>query len=501
MSVFSALSSRFRPDSAQPRRPSAILAIIALGYLMIVLDTTIVNVALPSIQTDLHFSSTSLAWVLNGYFLSFGGLILLAGRAGDVFGRRRVFQTGIGVFATASLLGGLAPSAGILIAMRVLQGAGAALIAPNTMALLAANFAEGPTRNRALSVYSAVALTGGSIGLLLGGVLTTWATWRWTMFVVVPVGLVIIALAPRLLAETERRAGRFDLGGAVTSTLGMSALVYGLIRAAAVGWTTEVWTELAIGGVLLAVFVAIEARAGQPIVPLRLFARRQRTGAYLNIVLLTSAMFGTFFLLTQYLQTVRGFGPFEAGLAFLPQTGSAFAAVRLAPRIVARFGLRPPMIVGAALVATGMTLLSRITPDSPYLPNIVVPIMLLGAGLGSSFLPLNATILTGIAPGEAGAASGVAQAMQWVGGSLGISVLVTVFGATAHAAAAGRIDPVAFSAGATSAFGVAAMFVATAFAVAVLVLRTGGEGRRVAGPELRHHRTGSPTPALEIDIA
>jgi EmrB/QacA subfamily drug resistance transporter len=501
MSLFSALSTRFRSDPAQPRRPSAILAIIALGYLMIVLDTTIVNVALPSIQTDLHFSPTSLAWVLNGYFLSFGGLILLAGRAGDVFGRRRVFMVGVGLFATASLLGGLAPSAEVLIAMRVLQGAGAAMIAPNTMALLAANFAEGPTRNRALSAYSAVALTGGSIGLLLGGVLTSWATWRWTMFVVVPVGLAIVALAPRFLAETERRAGRFDLGGAIASTLSMGALVYGLIRAAAVGFTSEVWSELAIGGVLLAAFLAIEARAGQPIVPLRLFARRQRSGAYLNIVLLTSAMFGTFFLLTQYLQTVRGFGPFEAGLAFLPQTGSAFVAVRLAPRFVARFGLRLPMIVGAALVATGMALLSRITPDSAYLPNIVVPIMLLGAGLGSSFLPLNATILTGIDPTEAGAASGVAQAMQWVGGSLGISVLVTVFGAAAHPATAGHVDPVAFSAGATSAFSVAAMFVAGAFAVAVLVLRAGGEDRRVADPDLRQARPRTATPTMEIDIA
>ena len=373
------------------------------------------------------------------------------------------------------------------------------MIAPNTMALLAANFAEGPPRNRALSVYSAVALTGGSIGLLIGGALTTWATWRWTMFAVVPVGLTILALAPRLLAETERRAGRFDIGGAITSTLGMGALVYGLIRAGAAGWTSEVWTELAVGGILLAIFVAIEARAGQPIVPLRLFARRQRSGAYLNIVFLTSAMFGTFFLLTQFLQTVRGFGPFEAGLAFLPQTGSAFVAVRLAPRVVARFGLRPSMIVGAALVATGMTLLSQLNPDSAYFPNIVVPIMLVGAGLGSSFLPLNATILAGIEPSEAGAASGVAQAMQWVGGSLGISVLVTVFGANAHSAPAGVVDAAAFSAGATSAFGVAAMFVACAFTVAVLVLRSGARER--VGADVHRGRSGSPTPALEVDLA
>jgi EmrB/QacA subfamily drug resistance transporter len=473
MSVFNLAAVRFPlPAIARPSRLTATLAVIALGYLMIVLDTTIVNVALPSIQIDLRFSRAGLAWVFNAYLLTFGGLLLLAGRAGDVFGRRRVFLSGVSLFTIASMLGGLAPSADLLIVMRVFQGAGAAMIAPNTMALLAANFPAGPARNRALSVYATVALTGGSLGLLLGGILTSFASWRWVMLVVVPVGIAIVVLAPRVIAETERRTGRFDVAGAITSTFGMASLVYGLIQAGSGGWTIEAWAELAIGGLLLAIFVVIEARAGQPIVPLRLFAERHRAGSYLNLSLLASAMFGTFFLLTQYLQVVRGFGPLAAGLAFLPQTGSALVAVRLAPRLIARFGTRPLMMGGAILAAIGMAALTRVSADSSYFPDIVLPIMLFGAGVGSSVMPLNVTILAGIAPDEAGAASGVAQAMQWVGGSLGIAILVTVFGAAMRDLGSASVGPaVAFSHGAASAFSVAVLIIVGALIVATFVIR------------------------------
>ncbi len=482
MSLFTRAPERQRPDAPAPGdRPAMTLAAIALGYLMIVLDATIVNVALPSIQTDLHFDRATLAWVFNAYLLAFGGLLLLGGRIGDIYGRRRAFTVGVAVFTLASLLGGLATSAAWLVSTRVVQGVGAAMIAPNTLALLAANFPEGPRRTRALSVYATVALTGGSIGLFLGGLITTWASWRWVMLVVVPVGAVVVLIVPRVLAETQRRPGRFDLPGALTSTLGMASLVYGLITAGADGWTSGVWAMLVFGGVLLTAFAAIEQRAGQPIVPLRLFAERHRAGSYLNLMLLTGAMFGTFFLLTQYLQDVRGFGPFMAGLAFLPQTFSAIVAVRLVPRAISRFGTRVPMLAGGALAAIAMVGFSRLSPSSTYLPDLVVPMMLLGLGIGSSVLPLNLTILAGITNEDAGAASSVASAMQWVGGSLGISVLVSAFGAaTRGAASAGASSVAVFSLGASSAFSVAVGFIVAALVVVALVIRVPGSARRVA---------------------
>ncbi len=482
MSVFNRAAVR---AAATPGRLTATLAVIALGYLMIVLDSTIVNVALPSIQVDLKFSPAGLAWVFNAYLLTFGGLLLLAGKAGDVLGRRRVFLTGVVVFTVASLLGGLAPSSAWLIAMRAVQGAGAAMIAPNTMALLAANFAEGRERNRALSVYSVIALTGGSVGLLLGGVLTASASWRLVMFVVVPVGMAILVAAPRAIAETERRSGRFDIAGAVTSTLGMASLVYGLIQAGSGGWSAETWTELVIGLALLVVFVRIEARAQQPIVPLGLFAERHRAGSYLNVALLTGGGYGTFFLLTQYLQIVRGFGPLAAGLAFLPQTGSAIAAARLAPRLIARFGARPLMIAGATLAGIGLIGLSRISPETAYFPGVALPLAFIGAGLGSSFLPLNATILTGVMPGSQGSASGVAQAMQWVGGSLGIAVLASVFGAATRGATSAVVPTTTvLSHGADAAFSVAVTFVLAALLVATLAIRRREAGEPAAAADV-----------------
>lgn len=466
-------TARPRPDpvDARPARLTATLALIALGYLLIVLDTTIVNVALPSIQADLGFDPAGLAWVFNAYLIAFGGLLLFGGRAGDILGRRRVFLTGVSMFTISSLIGGLAPTAESLVAMRIVQGAGAALIAPNGMALLAANFEAGPSRNRALSVYATVALTGGSIGLLLGGLLTTFASWRWVMFVVVPIGLAIVVIGPRIMRETERRAGRFDIGGALTSTFGMASVVYGLIQAGATGFTGEVLVELAVGVALLAAFVVIESRAAQPIVPLRLFADRERAGSYINLALLGGAMFGTLFVLTQYLQSITGFDPLSAGLAFLPQTASAVVAVRLGPRLISRFGAQRLMLAGATLAAIGLAGLVRITTDSSYFPEIVLPLMLLGLGVGSSVMPLNATILARIDPGEAGAASGVAQAMQWVGGSLGIAILTSVIGPAARGATTPADAAAAFSQGASSAFAVADAFVIVALLVVAVVLR------------------------------
>src|SRR5690348_8341807 len=309
---------RALPALPHPQRPTLVLGIILATYLMIVLDLSVIITALPSIREGLGFSAADLSWVQSGYALTFGGLLLLGARAGDIFGRRRMFVWGIAVFTLASLAGGLAQSPAWLLGARAVQGVGAAIAAPSTLAMLTVNFREGTERNRALAAYGAVAGGGGSVGLVLGGALTQWISWRWGLFINVPVGLALIVLAPRYLAETERRSGRFDLAGAATSTAGMTALVFGLTHAAQSSWGDPVTiASFAAGAVLLAAFVSIERTAAQPITPLRLFASRERTGAYVARMLLVGAMFSMFFFLSQYLQGVRGYSPLHAGVAFL----------------------------------------------------------------------------------------------------------------------------------------------------------------------------------------
>src|SRR3954469_14112974 len=324
-----------------------VLGIILACYLMIVLDVSIVITALPQIRETLGFSDTGLSWIQNAYALTFGGLLLLGARAGDIFGRRQVFVVGIAEFTAASARGGLAQSPGWLLAARAVQGVGAAIAAPSTLALLTTTFPEGRERTRAIAYYSAVAGGGGSVGLVLGGVLTDWISWRWGLFVNVPIGLAIVLLAPRFLPETERRSGRFDLTGALTSTIGMTALVYGFVRAASDGWLdTYTLASFAAGALLLAAFVVTERRAQQPITPLHLFASRQRSGAYIARVLVTGGMFSSFFFMTQYLQGVDGYSALQAGLAFLPMTAVMFAMGRVVPSLVRRFGNTPVLIAG-----------------------------------------------------------------------------------------------------------------------------------------------------------
>ena len=298
------------------RAPSStrLLAIILPSYLMLVLDVSVVITALPKIQHALHFSATGLSWVQNAYTLAFGGLLLLGARAGDILGRRRMFIIGIAIFTGASLAAGLAQSAAWLLTARSLQGVGAAIAAPSTLALLMASFPEGPERTRAIAYYGAVAGGGGSVGLVLGGVLTDWLSWRWGLFINVPVGIAVIVAASRSLPETQRRSGRFDLAGAATSTLGMTATVYGIVRAATAGWTDRITVaSLLAGAALIAVFVLNERRAEQPVTPLRLFANRERAGAYGARILFVGAMFGTFFFLTQFLQRVKRLQPAGGG--------------------------------------------------------------------------------------------------------------------------------------------------------------------------------------------
>jgi EmrB/QacA subfamily drug resistance transporter len=413
--------------ASQPKS-TRLLAIILVSYLMIVLDVAIVITALPKIHHALGFSSTGLSWVQNAYTLAFGGLLLLGARAGDVLGRRRMFVIGIALFTTASLAGGLAQSAAWLLTARALQGAGAAIAAPSTLALLTTSFPEGPERTRAVAYYGAVAGGGGSVGLVLGGVLTDWLSWRWGLFINVPIGIGLILAAPRYLPETERRTGRFDLAGAATSTLGMTAIVYGIVRSATAGWSNDLSVaSLVAGVVLLALFALNERHAEQPITPLRLFASRERTGAYLARILFVGAMFGMFFFLTQFLQGVSGYSPLKAGVAFLPLTLVMFSMVLVVPRLAQRLGNARLLAGGVITALIGMTWLSQLSPGTPYITGIAIPMVILGIGAGAAFTPLTASGVAGVAPEDAGAASGLVNVAHQLGGSLGLGVLVTVF--------------------------------------------------------------------------
>ncbi|MEU4390441.1 MFS transporter [Kribbella sp. NPDC023855] len=423
------------------RRPGVVLAVILITQLMVILDGTVVNIAMPKIQHALDFSPSSLSWVQNAYALAFGGLLLLGARAGDLLGRRRVFVTGVSVFTAASLLGGLAPNAELLLAARVLQGIGGAIAAPAALTLLMLTFREGPERLKALGLYSLVSSGGASVGLVVGGMLTDWVSWRWGLFINVPIGIGLVFAARQVLSETPPEKGKFDVAGALTSTLGITSIVYGFIRVAEVGWTSaEVLAAFAVGVVLLVAFVLIERRVSHPIVPLRLFANPDRVAAYVTMLLLVGTMFGMFFFLTQYMQGVLGFSPLQAGLAFLPLTGLLFTSSRIVPRLLGRIDGGKLMITGSVSVLIGMLWLTRVSEDTSYLGGVVGPLLLFGLGAGMVFIPLTGRALDGVQPEDAGAASGMLNVLQQVGGALGLGILVTIFGtASRNSDAASRI--------------------------------------------------------------
>ncbi|MFI8965264.1 MFS transporter [Streptomyces sp. NPDC053493] len=426
----SPVATRTDPGTARyPNRPGIALAVIAACQLMVVLDATIVNIALPHIQEALSFSTTDLSWVLSAYTLTFGGLLLLGGRAGDILGRRRVFLTGILVFTLASLLGGFAQEPWQLLAARALQGVGGAIASPTSLALITTTFPEGPERNRAFGVFAAVSAGGGAIGLLAGGMLTSWLDWRWVLFVNVPIGLLIAYLTPRFINESERHPGRFDLAGALSSTLGMAALVYGFIRTSEEGWSDSLTIGSFVSAVvLLAAFAVVESRAREPITPLRMFADRNRSGTYVIMLSLAAAMFGMFFFIVLFVQNVLGYSPIRAGVAFLPVTLAIGVGAGLAQRLLPVLGPKPFMVTGAALTGAGLFWLTFITPDSSYVTGVLGPMVVFGFGMGLNFVTLTLTAVSGVGQHEAGAASGLLNAMQQVGGSLGLSILVTVFG-------------------------------------------------------------------------
>ncbi|MEV7189875.1 MFS transporter [Kitasatospora sp. NPDC093102] len=416
------------------QRPGVALTVIAATQLMVVLDITIVNIALPHIQHALEFNTTDLSWVINAYTLTFGGLLLLGGRAGDILGRRRVFVAGVLVFSLASLLGGVAQSSAWLLAARSLQGLGGAIASPTALALITTNFREGPERNRAFGVYSAVAGAGGAVGLLLGGMLTSWLSWRWVLFVNVPIGIAIALLAPLYINESERHPGRFDLLGACTATAGMVSLVYGFIRTAEHGWTDPVTlTAFGLAVALLVAFLVNERRAPQPITPLHLFRDRNRSGAYGLMFCVAATMFSVFFFITLFVQEILGFSPLRAGFAFLPISLAIIAAAQFAARTQVRFGPKPFLVVGSLLVLGGVIWATRIGIDSTYVGGVLGPTLLFGLGMGSIFVPATLTAVSRVAPHETGAVTGTLNTTQQAGGSLGLSILVTVFGTASRA--------------------------------------------------------------------
>ncbi|MFE3796245.1 MFS transporter [Nocardia tengchongensis] len=434
--------------------------------LMIVLDITVMNVALPRIQTDLHFSATGLSWVMSSYSLVFGGLLLLGGRAGDLFGRRTLFITGATLFTLASLAGGLAPAAGWLIAARVVQGIGGAMAGPSTLALLTTIFDEPKARMRVLALFSGMSSAGFAIGLIVGGLLTEWLSWRSVLFINVPFGLVVVALAVRYLPAAHRKPAHLDLPGAITATSGVATLVYGFISAASHGWgaaTTEI--SLVAGIVLVAAFLIIESRTPQPLLPLRLFADRNRATAYANMFLTPMAGMSMFFFLTQFLQDVLGLSALATGFAFLPTAALMFTMIRLIPRLLPRFGPKPLAMTGAGAMVAGLLLLTRLTADSGYFPLLFVAMLLMGCGIGLAVSPLNVIIMSNVEPDDAGAAGGALQTLQQTGASLGLAALVTVFGTVSRSA--GGSAQHALVSGMTTAFAAAAAIAALTFAVAL----------------------------------
>ncbi len=415
-----------------PRRLGLALIVIATAQLMVVLDATIVNVALPHIQTALGFSGSGLEWVVNAYALTFGGLLLLGGRAGDILGRRRVFVAGIIVFSLASLLGGFATSQAWLLAARALQGVGGAIVAPTALSLITTNFPEGPRRNRAMGVYAAMSIGGAAVGLLAGGVLTTYASWRWVLFVNVPIGIVVALLAPRALGESRRHPGRFDLPGAITGTFGLAALVYGLSSAATTAngvshWgDTKVLASLSAAVVLLAAFGVIESRSKHALMPLRIFRNRDRSAANLIMLCIGTSMFGMFFFLTLFVQHVWGYSALKTGVAYLPMVAMIMAMAALSTQLVGRIGARPLLIGASAISVGGMFWLSRINEHSTYVGGLLGPILVTAVGLGLLFMPATLVALSKVADKDAGVASSLPNVGQQVGGAIGLAILGTV---------------------------------------------------------------------------
>ncbi len=463
------------PRPASRVNANAVLALIAVAQFMVILDATIVNVALPTIKVDVGFSEQSLSWVLNAYTLMFGGFLLLGGRLADRLGRRRLFVAGIAVFSGASLICGVSQSEGMLLVARGLQGLGGAMVSPAALSIILTTFAEGSERNRALAVWGAIAGAGGAVGLLLGGVIVEVLSWRWVFFVNVPIGAAVLALTPRIVPESRSESdtpGGYDAEGAVAITLGTIALVFTLIKADSWGWTSgRTLAGFAVAAVLIVAFVAIEHRHRDPLVPLRIFSNRSLAASDATMLVVAAALFGMFFFCTLYLQQVLGYSALRTGIAYLPLSLTLIGASALASRLVDRFTPKPVLSAGLLVSTAGFVLLTRVDGLGDYASHVLPAMIVLGAGLGMSFVPITIAATSGVASGDSGLASGLLNTTQQVGGSLGLAILSSV--STSRATSAlqnGSALPVALTHGFKGAFTVAAVLCATGVVLALALL-------------------------------
>jgi EmrB/QacA subfamily drug resistance transporter len=414
--------------------PALVLLIIAGAQLMVVLDGTIVNIALPSMGRYFHRTQTDMTWALNAYSLAFGGLLLLGGRMGDILGRRRMFIVGLTLFTTGSFLAGIAPNFGLLLAGRVIQGLGGAISAPTALSLITTEFSEGKERTRAIAVYAAVSGAGAALGLLLGGVLTNYFSWRWVLFVNVPIGVVLITGAFMYLHQSERLKGSFDFLGALISVGGMVSLVYGFIHVAHSGWgNTETFVVFGLALLLLVGFVLFEAYgSAEPMMPMRIFENRNRSGSYLVMLVVGAAMFGMFYFITFFVQGVRDYGPLKTGVAFLPIAFVIGITSQIAAKLLPRLGPRPLIITGTGLLTLSLLWLSTVSANSSYAGKLLPGMLALAVAMGFLFVPLTNTAVSAVANTDAGLASALLNVGQQVGGALGLSVMTTVFGTSAR---------------------------------------------------------------------
>ncbi|MEO8688355.1 MAG: MFS transporter [Solirubrobacteraceae bacterium] len=456
-------------QSAHPRRWTA-LAVIALAQFMVIMDTSIIGVALPEIQTDLGFSAEDLSWVFNAYVVAFGGLLLLGGRLSDLFGAKRIFSAGWAILAVASLATGMAETTGVEIAGRAAQGAGAALIAPSALTLLMMLFGHDPKElTKAFAVYGAAAPAGGTAGVFLGGVITEWVSWPWVFYVNIPIALVVLAVTPGVMPSAAVRRGAIDVAGALTATAGLALTVFGIVRAPQEGWGSASTLLVVAGGVaLLALFLALQGSRRQPLMRLSIFRTPNLAAANLAQLLLGAAWIPMWFFLNLYLQRVLGFGAFEGGAALLPMTVAIMALMILvAPRVMGRFGTKTPIVGGMLLLAVGLAMLSLVRADGSFLVDVLPASLLAAAGMALAFIPSLGTAISSAKPEEGGLASGIVNTSYQVGSALGLAAMTVV----ASAQGADRLGDVsALTDGYSAAFlGAAGIAVAGGLLAAVLL--------------------------------
>jgi EmrB/QacA subfamily drug resistance transporter len=448
------------------------LALLCIAQFMVVLDASIVNIALPTIGDALDFSQDDLSWVVNAYVLTFGGFLLLGGRLADLLGRRRVFMAGLILFALASLAGGFAQNDVQLVIARAVQGLGAAIVSPAALSIITVTFREGAERNKALGAWGAVAGSGGAVGVLLGGVLTEGLGWEWVLWVNVPIGLAAAAIAPRLIAESHSEAENrsFDIPGAVTITGGLSLLVYAIVNAEKAGWgSTETIVLLAVAAALIAIFVAIEQRTAAPLVPFRIFRLPTLTGANAVGLLIGAALFSMFFFASLYMQQVLGYGAIKAGISYLPLSAGIIISAAFSSQLSTRIGFKPVLVAGCVLMAIALIWWSQISPDGSYVSDILGPSVVAAIGLGLGFVAITIAAVAGVAEHESGLASGLINTSQQVGGALGLAILATIANSVTDDKHAGATTPAEQGAALTDGFQ-QAFLAGAGFAILALIL-------------------------------